>query len=122
MLRSQKNYISRLQESLKSYLASTSSIGSGTTNLHCLIGERLECYLLSNHCQSLRTQICPNQWHGSGSHLTASRSFTNAFDILDVIFLPTKAFVTSHLLWHRYCCCLRIKNLIPATYSLCKYI
>ena len=114
-------YTSRLREGLKSHLASTASTGSGMTNLCCLIRERLESQPFSNHRQSLGTQPRPNQRQGSGSHLTIFSSFTNASDISDVTLVPIEASAMGHLLWHRYCCCLEIKDSTLASRSLCKY-
>lgn len=55
------------------------------------------------------------------SHLLVSNSFTNTSDINNVSPLPTKAFAMGYLLWHRYCHCSEIKDLIPAVRSLCDY-
>ncbi len=122
MFRSQKkNYTSCLREGLESHSASTASTASGTTNPRHFIRERLESHPLPNHRQSLGTQPRPNQRQGSGSHQTASSSFTNASDIPNVILLSTKASATGHPLWRGYRRCSGIKDLTPAAHSLCEY-
>lgn len=98
------NYISRLQENLESYLASTAFLVSGITNTRRLIRECLESHISSNYRQGLGIQPCPNQRHSSGSHPTASSSFTNASDIPIVTVLLIKTSVIGYLLKCRYCC------------------
>ncbi len=106
---------------MEPHSASTTSTVSGITNPRRLIKERLESHPPSNHLQGLGTQPRPNQRQGSGSHSTTSSSFTSASDISDVPPLPTKASAMGHLLWRGYRYCSGIKDLIPATCSLCEY-
>ncbi len=77
-----KFYTSRLKKGLEAHLASTTSIPSGTTNYRRLIRERLESHPPSNHRQGLGAQQHSNQRHGLGTRpaITASSSFTNAFE------------------------------------------
>ena len=81
----------------------------------------MEFYPPSNHLQDLGTQPCLNQQQGSGSLPNVSNTFTNVSDISNLPLLPTKALAMGHLLWRRYCRRSGIKDLIPATCSLCKY-
>ena len=120
-LKIKENYSSHLQKGLKSHLVSTTSKVFGTINLRRLIREYLESHLLLSHHQSLGTQAHLKHWQDSGSHSTISSSLINASDISDITLLTTKAFDTGHLLWCRYCYCLRIKDLTFAIWSLCKY-
>ena len=122
MLKSQKKLYFLSAREFGILLASTTSISSSTTNSRRLIRERLKSYLLSNHCQNLRTQSCFNQRQDFGSHLIVFSSFTNTSNIPNIKFLPTKTFVIDHLLWHRYHHCLKMKNLILVACSLYKYI
>ncbi len=123
MLKSKKkkNHISRLREGLEPHSASTNSTVSGITNPRRLIRARLESHPPSNYLQGLGIQPRPNQRQGSGSHLTASSSFTSAFDIPNVPPLPIEASTIGHSLWHKYCRRLEIKDSTPAARSLCKY-
>lgn len=116
-----KNYASHLQEGLKSHLASTALTNFGTTNFCHFIRECLEFHPLCKYHQSLGTQPRPNQWQDSGSHPTASSSFTNAFEISNIIPLFTKVSCIGHLLWRIYYCHSEIKDLPSAGYGLCKY-
>ena len=117
-----KIYTSHLQEEMEFHSASTASTASGTTNPCRLIRERLESHPPSNHCQGLATQPCPNQRQGSGSHLAAiaSRSFTNASNIPNVILSPTKFLATGNSLWRGHRRRAGIKDSTSAACSLCK--
>ncbi len=106
---------------MESHSASTTSTVSGTTNPRCLIRERLESYPPFNHLQGLGTQPRPNQRQGSGSHPTASSSFTSASDIPDVPPLPTKASAMGHSRWRGYRRRSEIKDSASAARSLCEY-
>ena len=68
-----------------------------------------------NHCrrfkEGLETQLAS----------TSSISLIIGSNISDVTSSSIKLFRIGYSLWHRYCHCLRIKNLILATHSLCKY-
>ena len=97
-LKAKKDYTSYLQEGIKSYFIFIASTNFGTTKSRRLIKNCMESSSLSNHCQTIETQLRLNQWQDSGFYLTASSSFTNAFDILNIILLPIKAFTMGHLL------------------------
>ena len=118
-----KIYTSCLKKGLESHLAFTASTASGTTNYHCSMRECLESHLPSNYCQDLRTQLYTNQRQSSRSHPAATTSslFTNISNIPEVTPLPTKILAISHSLWHKHCYRLGIKDLTPASCSLCKY-
>ena len=110
-----------MQVSLKSYLASITFTGSNTINPRYFIRKHLESHPFSNHRQSLGTQLRLNQWQDFGPHLTISNSFMNAFDISNITSVSIEASVISYLLWRKYHCYLRIKDLTPNARSLCKY-
>lgn len=106
---------------MKSHSASITLIVSGTTNSRYLIRECLEPHPFFNYLYGLRTQPCLNQRQGFGSYPTTSNSFTNISNIFNVLLLLTKVSVTGHLLYYRYCYCLRIKDLTLAACSLYGY-
>lgn len=125
-----KNYIYNcLKEGLETHstsiasITSTASTASGTTNYRCLIKERLESHLLSNHRQGLQTQPYSNQRHGLKFQpaATLSNLFIYVSNILKVISSPTKTSGTGYSLWRGHHCRMGIKDLTFAAHRLCKY-
>ena len=87
---------------------------------HNLLREGLKSQLTfsaptTNHCRRLREGL------ETQPASTASTFFGIDFDISKVTGSNIELFGLGYSLWHRHCCCLRIKNLIPAAQSLCKY-
>lgn len=94
---------------------------SAPTNDHChSLKEGLETQtpstLTNNHYCNLKEGLKTQQV------TTTFILFVIEFDIPKDISFSIKLVKMGYTLWHKYCWCFRIKNLILATYSLYKYI
>ena len=95
----------------------------GITNPCCLIRDRLESHLFSNHRQGLGIQPCCNQRQGFGFQpaVTTFTLFKNVSDITNVTPSSTKSHFIGNFLWRGHCYYASIKDSMSTACTLCKH-